>query len=146
MTGHVRALATLQIIYASLGLLLGVTVFMLFGGIATVVGLAAPASDSVVAVPVLTVIGGVVGTVLVVLSLPRLLAGIGLWQYRSWGRILTFIVSVIGLIDFPVGTALGIYGLWVMTQQGTTALFDDGTDGTDPVSGPAGQRSAPRSA
>jgi hypothetical protein len=121
----VRALAILQIVYSSIGLLLGVLVFMLFGGIATIVGFSAPFSDSVVAVPVLTLVGGIASSFLILLSLPRLIAGIGLLKHQSWARILTLVVSVLGLIDLPLGTALGIYGLWVLTHRDTSSLFQD---------------------
>jgi len=124
MSGHVRALAILQIVYSSMGLLLGMFVFMLFGGIATIVGFSAPIDDSLVAVPVLTVIGGIASSVLILLSLPRLIAGIGLLKFRNWGRILTFVVSILGLIDFPLGTGLGIYALWVLTHRDTVVLFE----------------------
>ncbi len=124
MTGHIRALAVLQIVYASMGLLLGVVVFMIFGGIAGIVSVSAPFDESLVAVPILAIIGSVAGSVLILLSLPRLLAGIGLLKLQGWGRILTIVVSVLGLIDFPIGTGLGIYGLWVMTHSDTQALFD----------------------
>jgi hypothetical protein len=123
MTGHVRALAVLQIVYSSMGLLLGIVVFMVFGGIATIVGFNASIDDSMVAVPVLTLIGGIASSVLILLSLPRLIAGIGLWKFQNWGRILTFVVSILGLIDFPVGTGLGIYALWVLTHRDTAPLF-----------------------
>ena len=126
MTGHVRVLAILQIIYASLGLLLGLTVALLFGGIATVVGFSAPLDDSLVAVPILATIGGVAASIIILLSLPRLVAGIGLLKYRNWGRILTFVVSVVGLLDFPVGTGLGIYALWVLLHRDTMPLFQGG--------------------
>lgn len=126
MSAHVRALAVLQIVYASLGLLLGVFVLLLFGGIAGIVGFSAPADESIVAVPVLAIIGGLASTVLITLSLPRLLAGIGLLYLRNWGRILTLIVSVVGLLDFPFGSALGIYALWVLTHRETQGLFSGG--------------------
>lgn len=128
MTGHVRALAVLQIVYASMGLLLGVAVFLLFGGIATVVGFNASLDESFVAVPVLTLIGGIASSVLILLSLPRLLAGIGLLKLQNWGRILTFVVSILGLVDFPIGTGLGIYALWVLTHRDTLPLFDTRPD------------------
>jgi hypothetical protein len=125
MTGQVRALAILQIVYSSLGLLLGIVVFMLFGGIATIVGFSAPLDESMVAVPVLTVIGGIASSVIIILSLPRLVAGIGLLKHQNWGRILTLVVSVIGLIDFPFGTGLGVYGLWVLLHRDTPSLFQE---------------------
>lgn len=124
MATHVRALAILQIVYASLGLLLGIGVFMLFGGIAAIVGFNAPVDESAVAVPVLTLIGGVASSVIILLSLPRLIAGIGLLRHQGWARVLSLVVAVIGLIDVPVGTALGIYGLWVLLNKQGASLFE----------------------
>jgi hypothetical protein len=126
MTSHVKVLAVLQIVYASLGLLLGLFVGALFGGIATIVGFNASLDESAVAVPILALIGGVAASIIIMLSLPRLIAGIALLKYRNWGRILTVIVSILGMIDFPFGTALGIYGLWVMLHKDTLPLFDGG--------------------
>ena len=124
METHIRVLAILQIVYASLGLLIAVGLLMLFGGTAAIVGIAASPSDSIVAVPILALIGTLTATFLAILSLPRLIAGIGLLKHRSWARILTIIVSIIGLLDFPVGTGLGIYGLWVLMTREGTALFE----------------------
>ena len=120
---HVRILAVLQIIYATLGLLLGLGIFMLFGGIAAIVSLSAPIDESIVAAPVLAFIGGIVASIIIVLSLPRLIAGIGLLKHREWGRILSIVVGVIGLIDFPVGTALCIYALCVLFHKDAAAEF-----------------------
>jgi hypothetical protein len=122
MHTHIRVLAVLQIVYASLGLLVALAVLMIFGGIATIVGVSADIHDSLVAVPILTLIGGLGAAVISILSLPRLIAGIGLLYEREWARILTMIVSVIGLVDVPVGTALGIYGLWVTTRYGNPQM------------------------
>jgi hypothetical protein len=44
------------------------------------------------------------------------------------------VVSIIGLLDFPIGTGLGIYGLWVLTRPETSALF---TEMPDPAVQPA---------
>jgi len=124
MAGHVHALAILQIVYSSLGLLVGIAVFMLFGGIATIVGINSSIDESLVAVPVLTLIGTFAASAIILLSLPRLIAGIGLLKQRNWARILTLIVSAVGLIDIPVGTGLGIYAFWVLTRSETVALFE----------------------
>ncbi len=125
MTSHVRVLAILQIVYASVGLLLGLVVAFTFGGIAAIVGFSAPLDDSVVAVPILTVIGGVAASIIIMLSLPRLIAGIGLLKYRPWGRILTLVVSILGVVDFPIGTGLGAYALWVLLHRETLPLFGE---------------------
>lgn len=43
--------------------------------------------------------------------------GIGLLQYRSWGRILAIIMSVLMLFKFPLGTAIAIYAFWVLFSE-----------------------------
>jgi hypothetical protein len=120
---HIRVLAVLQIAYASIGLLVALALLMIFGGAATIVGVSAQTADSLVAIPILAIVGTVAAGFLILLSLPRLIAGIGLLRHRNWGRILTMIVSVIGLLDIPVGTALGIYGLWVLTTREGSRAF-----------------------
>ena len=46
-----------------------------------------------------------------------LLAGYGLLQRESWARMLTMVLSFVALLNFPLGTALGIYSLWVLLPQ-----------------------------
>jgi hypothetical protein len=121
---HVRALAILQIVYASIGLFIALAILLIFGGIAAIVRVSAEPHDSIVAVPILSIIGTVSASFIAVLSLPRLIAGIGLLQYRNWARILTIVVSVLGIADVPFGTALGAYGLWVLLQRETSGLFE----------------------
>jgi len=41
-------------------------------------------------------------------------AGFGLIERQSWGRPLTLLLGFISLINIPIGTALGIYTLWVL--------------------------------
>ena len=52
--------------------------------------------------------------VLFPLSLLTMIAGIGLWLQRRWGRILALILSVLLLFSFPFGTVIGIFGIWVL--------------------------------
>jgi hypothetical protein len=128
LENHIRVLAVLQIAYASVGLLIALGLLMILGGAATIVGVSAPAADSVVAIPILAFIATVAAGFLTLLSLPRLIAGIGLLRHRNWGRILTMVVSVVGLLDIPVGTALGIYGLWVLTTRESATIFQAPAD------------------
>ncbi len=129
MTSHVRALAIIQIVYAGLGLLVAFAIVLFFGGIATVIGFNAT-GDEMVAVPIVAAIGWIAASVIALLALPRLIAGIGLLRFRPWGRILTLVVSIIGLLDFPVGTGIGIYALWVLTHRDAEPLFVPGVQPT----------------
>jgi hypothetical protein len=44
-------------------------------------------------------------------------AGIGLLTIQPWARLLAIVTGVVELISFPLGTALGIYTLWVLLPQ-----------------------------
>lgn len=44
-------------------------------------------------------------------------AGVGLLAKQSWGRILALVIGCISLINIPLGTALGIYTIWVMLGE-----------------------------
>jgi hypothetical protein len=56
--------------------------------------------------------------------IPQISGGIGLLKKKAWGRTLILIVSVLGLVFFPFGTALGIYSIYVLTHQETIKLFE----------------------
>ena len=43
-----------------------------------------------------------------------LATGIALLRVRRWGRIVALIAAVLALFKFPLGTALGVYTLWVL--------------------------------
>jgi hypothetical protein len=60
-------------------------------------------------------------------SIPGLVAGWGLLKFRPWARILGIVVSILGLLVIPIGTIIGIYGLWVLLNKDTERLFGDVT-------------------
>jgi hypothetical protein len=46
-----------------------------------------------------------------------LLVAWGLLDRARWARTYTIVVSAIWLLDFPLGTALSIYTLWVLLPE-----------------------------
>jgi hypothetical protein len=124
MAQHVKILGILHIIYGSLGVFIGLLVFLVMGGIAGLVGVSDHSPDSAVAIPILSGIGGLVFVILLAISLPGIVAGFGLLQFKPWARILTLILSALELFSIPFGTALGIYGFWVLLKPETEQLFN----------------------
>jgi hypothetical protein len=53
-----------------------------------------------------------------------LIAGYGLLNRRPWGRIVAIIAAILALLKFPIGTALGIYTLWVMAPGASGLEYD----------------------
>jgi hypothetical protein len=122
---HIKALGILQIVYAGAGLLLAFGMLAFFGGLATLIGFAADGGDRFIGASLMAAIGTLAAGFIVILSLPRLFAGIGLLKRRSWARILTIIVSAVGLFDVPFGLLLGIYGLWVTLNREGAAILEE---------------------
>ena len=56
----------------------------------------------------------VVGWLILAKAAASLIAGWGLLQREPWGRILALVVGFISLFNVPIGTALGVYTLWVL--------------------------------
>jgi hypothetical protein len=121
MDTHVKVLAVLYIIFGVLGTLIGLG----FMALLSVIGVAGAASDpdAWVALPILGFTGAALGTFILILSLPGIIAGAGLLKYRPWARILTIVLSALNLMNVPFGTILGIYGLWVMLSDEGSRLF-----------------------
>lgn len=73
---------------------------------------------------ILTMIANVLAVVLVVLSIPGIIGGIGLIKRKNWARVLVLILSFFNLFHFPLGTAIGIYAIWALLQPEVAAAFD----------------------
>ncbi len=124
MAQQVKILGILHIVFGALCVLGGLIALAVMGGIAGIVGSTDQSNDAAVAVPVLAAIGVFVCVLCLVVGLPGLVGGIGLLQYQSWARITIIVISALDLIHIPIGTALGIYGFWVLLNPQTEAMFN----------------------
>jgi hypothetical protein len=59
----------------------------------------------------------VVATATVIGAVLAAFVGFSLLQRKPWGRTLAIVVSILALFRFPLGTALGIYTLWVLAPS-----------------------------
>lgn len=123
MESHIKILGILHVVLGGMGVLGALIVLFVFGGIASLVGIADQTADSAIAIPILGGIGGIISIVILAFSLPGLIGGIALLTMAAWARIFMIVISALYLLHFPFGTALGIYGLWVLTKPETEALF-----------------------
>jgi len=116
MEQHVRTLGIIYVILGILGILLGIGLLVLMVGIGA-------ASGDKEAAWIVSGVGFFVAFIIAVLSIPTIIAGIGLQRFRPWARILALILAVLNLFSFPIGTAVGIYALWVLLNERTQPLF-----------------------
>ena len=116
MEKHVTVLGILYLAFSVLGLLLAIIIFT------AVVGGGIISGDSE-AIAITSIVGPAFALFFVLLSAPGLIGGIYLLKHRPWARILVLILGFINLIEIPIGTALGIYTIWVLFKDETVQLF-----------------------
>ena|SRR6187551_2704107 len=122
MDQHIRILAILNIVSGVLGLCIAMIVLIFFGGIAFLSGMQ-DGPDAATGATVLSLIAAIGFIAITVFSVPSIIAGYGLLHLRPWAQTLTIVLSALRLMDFPLGTALGVYGLWVLLNENTKSYF-----------------------
>ncbi len=80
--------------------------------------------------PFMGVLGIFVAVVTFVFAGLSFLVGFSLLNRKPWGRVLAMVVAILQLIKIPVGTALGIYTLWVLGPSASAAEYDAIADHT----------------
>lgn len=68
-------------------------------------------------------VGTVIAAFLALLAVPGIIGGIGLLKRAEWARILILILGFLNLLNFPLGTALGIYTIWALMRDEATEYF-----------------------
>lgn len=117
METNVKIIGWLHIVLNVLALVAGlcVSALVLGGGLI---------SQDDTAITVTAIVALVLAGFFVFLAIPGLVAGIGLLSFKNWARILAIILAVLNLMNIPIGTALGVYTLYVMLDDETSALFN----------------------
>jgi predicted nucleic acid-binding Zn ribbon protein len=109
---HVRLVGILWMAYSALLVLSGIAVWVvahtIFAG-----GFRSGGPSPEISIwlrPLLTVVSGLI----MIKAAAGFIAGWGLLQRDSWARVITLVIAFISLFNVPLGTALGIYTLWVL--------------------------------
>jgi hypothetical protein len=66
---------------------------------------------------------GMIGLLISGFAIAGVIAGWGLLAHSPWARMLAIVLGCISLIHFPLGTALGIYTLWVLIPEHAEAEY-----------------------
>jgi hypothetical protein len=119
---HAKVLGILNIVFGGLGLLGAAVMMIVFGGVTGLVTTSGD-PDAAVAASIVSVTGASIVLIMILTSLPAIFIGLGLYRLRPWSRIAGIVLSILSLLAFPVGTALGIYGLWVLFSADGQKLF-----------------------
>jgi hypothetical protein len=64
------------------------------------------------------------GIILGIFGVLHLLLAWGLFERERWARMLGLVLGFLALVRFPLGTALGIYTLWVLLPEASGAEYE----------------------
>lgn len=116
MRSNIKILGWLHVILGVLGALIGGFVLVILIG----AGLLSGEDEAML---VLAIVGTFVAGLMLLLSAPGIIAGIGLLNFRSWARVLALILALFNLPVFPHGTIFGVYTFVSLLNQDAAVLF-----------------------
>jgi hypothetical protein len=118
MKQHVSFVGAIHVGFGILGLLGALTVFIIFNFAQGFV------VEEPLAEEIISFLGGTISILIMFFASLGIIGGIGLFSYKPWARILVMIVSAINCLNIPIGTAKGVYSIWVLMQKETMDLFE----------------------
>ena len=116
MKTNIKVLGWLHIALGILGVLLGSFIFLILMG----TGLISGDDDAFI---VLSIISAFIAALTVILSVPGIVAGIGLLNFRTWARVLALVLAFFNLFAFPHGTIFGVYTFVSLLNTDASTLF-----------------------
>ena len=120
MIPHLTLLTVLHRIWGALGLLLGFSTFMLAAG-AVAIGVTKGGGE--VAAGITAVAFAVCAIALIAAGAANLWAGNAMQRRQPNGRIVALALGLLNLFVLPFGTALAIYGFWVLLRERSRQLL-----------------------
>jgi len=103
----------------------GAIVFALtYGGIGTMMLTSAKDQGAQTVGGVFMVVGAIVGIFILAFSVFYLITGWKVYKEAEVGRMLGIVASILSLWSFPLGTALGVYGLWFFFGDQGKAFYE----------------------
>ncbi len=122
MRKHVELLGVLYFVWGALAAIVGVSLLALAFGAAAIATSAGPDRRLAAGLTAATFAG--LAAVALIWGVIHVWDAVAVRHHRAVARAVGIAMAVLNLIVLPVGTALGIYALWVLTHEETRPLFD----------------------
>jgi hypothetical protein len=121
-----RHLTTLGGLYIALGALNVLIALVTFASMVAAGLLSGDAREVTQAVT--SDVRAAVASINLLVAVLAFIGGIGLLKRKSWSWSLVYIMSCMSLLSVPIGTALGVYALWVLMRPETEQSLGVGTN------------------
>src|SRR5688572_28633234 len=130
MTSHdkARLLGLFFWLYTALNVVvivgIAVVYIAIFGVVFTSQPQNAGAPPTELIVGILAAVFGFVLIFTLLFSVPKLVAGYGLRKGKPWARVWAIVASIMLCMSFPLGTAIGVFGLVFLFSDEGKLYFD----------------------
>lgn len=114
MEHHVRLVGLLNIVVGAFSGLIAIFQFLFFGGPLTIA----------VYLSIQTLVVTVWLWIMLLLTVPSIVIGVGLLSFRGWARVSGILLAVFQLLNLPLGTLVGLYSLWVLFSDDADMIFN----------------------
>ena len=123
MASQVDLLGVLFIIWGLLTTLVGVSTLALGVGAVALITSANRTEGGQFAAGLTAAIFTTLAIIAILWGAAHVVVGVPLRRRRPWSRIMALVLGSIDLLLLPYGTALGLYGLWVLLHEDGKKLF-----------------------
>lgn len=117
LDGHKKVLGILYVISAALTTLGALLINALLSLIFTFAFEQADPEEQRVMDFIMALTAYLPAIIIFVFALPTFIAGLGLLTKQSWAVIISLIVGCLKLFSFPIGTAIGVYAIWIFSED-----------------------------
>lgn len=117
METHKRILGILYIISGSLHILVMFFLSALFSVLLPFVFEHAKLDEQWVLLYIVPFVQIIAILTVIMFALPSIIGGIALLNKKKWGLTLILVLGCFKLFSFPIGTAIGIYTIWVYSED-----------------------------
>ena len=124
---HIKVIGILNIVFGCLGVL-ACGVFFILVSLMSVRVYSTDAGGGIM-ISWAVIVGLVMLFILSVVIL-RIVSGARLMKGAPWARIVIIIFAILGILAFPIGTAIGIYTLWALLFREEAGLYFISDDNT----------------
>jgi hypothetical protein len=124
---HLAVVGWLQIVNGLIGIVAGAFMATLILGAgaftASLMQDGGAANEGALLLRFMATTAAALGGLMFVLSVPGVVAGIGLLRRASWSRVMALVLSAFELVLFPIGTVLAAYTVFVLSQRVAVNAF-----------------------
>lgn len=103
---------------------IGIIYVVFFGVMMTAMPHKASDPPPEVMLPIIVIVMIAVFVITLLMAIPKIVAGYGLRNEKSWAKVWAIVACVLACMNFPFGTAVGVYGLVFILGDAGKAYFD----------------------